>query len=551
MAMLLHRSRRRRTALAGLFAGLVASTAIACGGSLQPSPSPALRVSVSPIAASPIASSPIPASPIPASPVQSGQPILMSSENPADSSCGGDSHAGSAGRPDGWPVILGAFGQPPRIGPDGTSYLVQDMSLTAVDATGHEPRGWPVKLNIKPLDSTGYTPTGVEVGPDGTVYVTGGDTIEAFHPDGTRVSGWAYRASRIPYPAFVASMLPVSEGVYTDINAAEIVLLGKDGAPRPGWPVSLPGAADGSSSTRLLIGRDGTLYAEDQAAATIYAYGSDGALKPGWPLQGWAAMSFDPSGRIYVWKHRFAASAGARYSGPAIETQIGGLDATGRFYPGWPIKFDGPVSAPTFGPDGTVYLTRGTSYGPGSPGGSTASATILAFDPSGKARPGWPVSLPAGYWALGSSPAVSQAASDPPVVTPDGLVHAIAAAAESAGAPASQAVFAFLPNGHPAPGWPRVIGDGQLSNVLADAGGSGWLTAGSGINLVIDNRVVALQSDGTVAPGWPLARPCGAAPQLVESTPDGGLLVLWNAGAKPYDGTLEIRYRADGSVAGT
>ncbi len=25
----------------------------------------------------------------------------------------------------------------------------------------------------------------------------------------------------------------------------------------------------------------------------------------------------------------------------------------------------------------------------------------------------------------------------------------------------------------------------------------------------------------------------------------------WNAGAKPYDGTLEIRYRPDGSVAGT
>jgi hypothetical protein len=455
-------------------------------------------------------------------------------------------------------VILGAFGQVPRIGPGGTSYLVQDMSLTAVDATGHEPGGWPVKLNIKPIDSTGYTPTGVEVGPDGTVYVTGGDTIEAFHPDGTRVSGWPYRASRILYPAFVATLLPVAEGVYTDINAGEVVLLGKDGAPRPGWPVSLPGAADGSSSAQLLIGRDGTLYAEDQTADTIYAYGSYGALKPGWPLQGWAAMTFDPSGRIYVWKHRFAASASATYSGPAfgysgpaIETQIGGLDATGRFYPGWPMKFDGPVSPPTFGPDGTVYVTRGTSYGPGSPDGSTASATILAFDRTGNAKPGWPVSLPAGYWALGGSPAVSQAASDPPVVTPDGLVYAIAAAGDSAGAPASQAVFAFLPSGRPAPGWPRVIGDGQLSNVLADPGGSGWLTSGSGIYLVIDNRVVALQSDGTVAPGWPLTRPCGAAPQLVESTPDGGLLVLWNAGAKPYDGTLEIRYRADGSVAGT
>ncbi len=441
--------------------------------------------------------------------------------------------------------MLGDVSQPPRIGPDGTSYLVQDMNLVALDTTGHEPAGWPVKLSIAPLDSSGYTPTDVEVGPDGTVYVTGGDTIEAFHPDGTPVSGWPYRASRIPYPAFVAAVLPVAEGVYTDVNAGEVVLLGKDGAPRPGWPESLPSAADGSSSARLLIGPDGTLYAEDQAADTIYAYGSDGALKPGWPLHGWAAMTFDPSGRIYVWKHRFAAAAGARYSGPAIETQIGALDATGRFYPGWPIKFDGPVSRPTFGPDGTVYATGGTS------GQSKTSSTIvLAFDGSGNPRPGWPVSLPAGYRAQGSLPAVAQAAPDPPVVAPDGTVHVIAGVLDSAGPP-SESIFAFLPSGRPAPGWPRAIGPGQLSNVMADPAGSGWLTEGSDIYLVIDNRIVALQSDGTVAPGWPLSRPCDASPQWVEQTPDGGLLVLWNAGAKPYDGTLEIRYRPDGSVAGT
>lgn len=253
---------------------------------------------------------------------------------------------------------------------------------------------------------------------------------------------------------------------------------------------------------------------------------------------------------MYVWKHSFAASNGARYSGPAVETQMGAVDATGRFYPGWPMKFGGPASPPAFGPDGTVYVTRGTSYGPGYPKESGNSATILAFDRTGNAKPGWPVSLPTGYWVLGSEPAVSQAASDPPVVASDGFVYAIAAA-DSSSAAGNQALFAFLPNGRPTPGWPRVIGDGQLSNVLADPAGSGWLAAGSGIYLIVDNRIVALQSDATVAPGWPLSRPCGAAPQFVEPTADGGLLVVWNAGTKPYDGSVEIRYRADGSVADT
>jgi hypothetical protein len=99
------------------------------------------------------------------------------------------------------------------------------------------------------------------------------------------------------------------------------------------------------------------------------------------------------------------------------------------------------------------------------------------------------------------------------------------------------------------PGWPRSIGKGQLSNVFADPGGSGWLTAGSGIYLISDNRILKLQSDGTLAPGWPIGRPCGAAPAAVEQMPDGGVLVLWNDGDKPSGGVLEVQYRPDGSVA--
>jgi hypothetical protein len=473
----------------------------------------------------------------------------MLAAGPTDGPCaGGGGNAPAPGRPNGWPVVLGDLGVFPRIGLDGMSYLVEDMKLTAIDATGHEPAGWPIKLSFDPVDSSGYAPTDAEIGPDGTVYVAGGDRIEAFHPDGTPVSGWPYRARSIPYSGFVPAVLPVAEGVYTDANAGELTLLGKDGTPRPGWPVSLPGpSGPADPADRLLVGPDGTLYVEDHAADAIYAYGADGTLKPGWPLLGWSEITFDPSGRVYVWKHLLAASKGARYPGPAIETQIAAVDSAGRLYPGWPLKLDGPVSSPAFGPDGTVYATRGTSYGPGSPQGSGTSATLLAFDQAGNAKPGWPVSLPAAYWVLGSSPGVSQVSSDPPAVAPNGSVYVIAVKG-AATASAENVVFAVLQSGSPAPGWPRSLGAGQLSNVLSDPTGSGWLTAGNVISLVSDNRILGLRPDGTLAPGWPLSRPCGAATQWVERTPDGGLLVLWNAGAKPYDGTLAVRYRADGSV---
>jgi hypothetical protein len=442
------------------------------------------------------------------------------------------------------------MGQLPRIGLDGVAYVVEDMELTAIDATGHEPAGWPVKLNIDPVTDRGYAPTDVEIGSDGTIYVAGGDRIQAFHPDATPVSGWPYRARGIPYSGFVPALLPVAEGVYTDVNAGELTLLGKDGVARPGWPVPLPGASGAANaSVQLRTGPDGTLYLEYLAADAIYAYGSDGTLKPGWPLLGWSSMTFDPSGRMYVWKHLFDAAPGAIYPGPAIETDIAAVDSAGRLYPGWPLKLNGPVSSPAFGPDGTVYATRGTSYGPASPQATGTSATLLAFDQAGNVRPGWPVSLPAGYSVLGSEPPIYQAAPDPPAIGPDGTAYVIAVKDPATGS-GDNVVFAVLPNGRPAPGWPRGLGAAQLSNSLFNPAGYGWLTAGNVIHLISDNRILGLQSDGTVASGWPLSRPCGAGPQWVEPTPDGGLLVLWNAGAKPYDGNLEIRYRADGSVAG-
>jgi hypothetical protein len=529
--------------------GLVVSVAIGCGGDIRPSTRGTTAVSVAPTAGSTAGAS---ASAVATAPVQNWPPAQILAAGPTARPCAAGGKIPKPARPSGWPVALGADPQLGPTGPDGTSYFVQAMRLTAVDAAGHEPAGWPIKLGIPALDSSGYAPTAVAVGPDGTVYVTGGDRIEAYRPDGKPVPGWPYRADHIPYPAFLATLLPVADGVYTDINAGEITLLGKDGSPIPGWPVALPAAlADGSTSVQLRIGPDGTLYVVDGTGDAVYAYGSNGTPRPGWPLQGWAHMTFDPAGRMYVWNQISARPrrVGFGYSGPSIETDVAAVDGAGRLYPGWPLKLSGSVSPPTFGPDGTVYVTRGASRGPGSADASAAS-TLLAFDRTGNAKAGWPVSLPTGYGVLGSEPSVSQASADPPTIAPNGSIYVIAARDDAAGL-GDNVVFAVLPNGRPAPGWPLDIGSGQLSNVLADSAGSGWLAAGNLVYVVSDNRILGLQSDGTLAPGWPLSRPCGAATLWVAQTPDGGLLVLWNAGAKPYDGTLEIRYRADGSVAGS
>lgn len=482
-------------------------------------------------------------------------PLLSPVENPTASTCAETGDAGLSstpqpGRPDGWPVMLGDWAQFPVFGPDGTMYQVVDMKLVAIDATGHEPAGWPNALSIPPVSENGYAPTDVAIGPDGTVYVTGGNLIYAFHPDGTQVGGWPYRAPvNSECLACTASLLPVAQGLYTNIDPGKIALLGTNGVPMPGWPLSLPNVSD-PSSLELWTGPDGTLYVENRAASTIYAYDSDGALKPGWPLQGWSGMTFDPSGRIYVWKYKFGAPPGARYSGPAIETRIGALDPTGHYYSGWPMTFEGPVSQPVFAADGTVYMTRGTSYGPGSATPPSPGGTILAFDPNGKPKAGWPAYLPEGYWAMGSVPGVSQASSDPPTIGTDGTVYIIANPSDAT-PPTSAIIEAFNPLGELLPGWPRAVSSDQLSNAQAGGAGSGWLMAGQGgtVYVISDNRIVALRSDGPITQGWPLGRPCGQAPSLVEPAPDGGLLVIWNVGAKPYDGNMAIRYRPDGSVS--
>jgi hypothetical protein len=489
------------------------------------------------------------------SPSLSLMPLLPPAENPTASTCAetGDAALGPTpqpGRPSGWPVMLGDWAQVPVFGPSGTMYQVQDMKLVAIDATGHEPAGWPMPLSVPPVSDNGYAPTYVSVGPDGTVYVTGGNLIYAFHPDGTQVKGWPYRAPvNSECLACTAALVPVAQGLYTNIDPGKIELLGPSGVQLPGWPVSLPNVSD-SSNLQLWVGPDGTLYSEDRLAGTIYAYGADGAAKPGWPLQGWSGMTFDPSGRIYVWKYKFGAPPGARYSGPAIQTKIGALDPAGRFYTGWPMTFDGPVAQPVFAPDGTVYMTRGTSYGPGSATPPGPGGTILAFDPFGKPKPGWPASLPAGYWAVGSLPGVSQVSSDPPTIATDGTVYVMATPSDET-PPANAIIEAFNPQGQLLAGWPRAIPFDQLSNAQAGGAGSGWLMAGQGgtVYLISDNRILALRSGGPVTRGWPLARPCGQAPSLVEPSPDGGLLVIWDLGAKPYQGAMAIRYRPDGSIA--
>jgi hypothetical protein len=365
--------------------------------------------------------------------------------------------------PRGWPVSLASMEATGRLADDGTSYFIEGDYLVAVDGSGHERAGWP-----QPLGFRADLNTPVTFGADGTVYAWDENTVVAYRADGTRPAGWPYHA-----PA-IEEVLPVPRGVYVESEPSGsaacgderhvMTLIGTTGAVQSTWTLQGEIAA---------VGPDGTIYSGQ--AGSILAYASDGAVKPGWPATGWSNVSLDSSGHLFLWWWKFREMSGISMEGPgeALETKIAAVDQNGRPYAGWPVTIEGAASAPAFGPDGTVYVTRET-YASGS---SAASDSVLALDADGKSKPGWPVALPAGHSLLRSVPGVSASAPDPPHVGSDGTVYFGATTAE----PSSPGVLEALdPSGRLVPGFPCLIDWLSMSNMFAGPDPAGSQSAAPG-----------------------------------------------------------------------
>lgn len=396
-----------------------------------------------------------------------------------------------------------------RLADDGTSYFIEGGYLVAVDGSGREVAGWPQPLGLR-TDLN----TQMAFGSDGTVYVWDDSTVVSYRADGTRPAGWPY------HTATVEDVLPVPQGVYVESEPSGSAICGDES-----HLITLIGATGTGQSTWRLkgeiaaVGPDGTLYTSQ--GDSIFAYGSDGAVKPGWPATGWSNVSVDPSGRVYLSWWKLAETTGISMEGPgaALETRIAAVDQNGRPYAGWPITIEGAASEPTFGPDGTVYMTREVY----SSGSGTATDTVLALDASGRPQPGWPISLPAGDYLLRSIPGVSATAPDPPQVGSDGTVYFGAWAS----APGSSGILeAVDPSGLPKPGFPASIDWESTSNLFSGCG-SGWFAVGrTGLVFTTnDYSILAIGSDGKAASGWPVKAPAHTIIMAADPEPDGGLLV--------------------------
>ena len=290
------------------------------------------------------------------------------------------------------------------VGSDGTAYRTswhhtqEQTQLIAIDASGEGMPGWPVALG-----APGVWWSNVQLGFDGTLFVLGvPDSSEsparllAFAPDGSLRAGWPVsvpdQSDYLLGPqgtVVVWSLIDLAGELCQQPRRTVFTVLGADGRTLPGWPRGSKGYASSP-----VVDADGTVYYVS-ALGNVYAHDRAGEVKAGWPVAvpgasvwcGPTSPYLAPDGTIYILAHDVTA-----------------LSPDGRRRPGWPYRPAGdlklpcwPVGdtdgvpsphAPAFGPDGTVYLVvcHADTTGP--------RLEIIALDPQGQLKPGWPYRLP-------------------------------------------------------------------------------------------------------------------------------------------------------------
>jgi hypothetical protein len=156
---------------------------------------------------------------------------------------------------------------------------------------------------------------------------------------------------------------------------------------------------------------------------------------------------------------------------------------------GWPVTAVGPIwSQPTLAPNGTAYVVFEQ--------GRVGRAQVVALDPDGNMRPGWPYRAAAGESLVG------------PSVGADGTVW-VAAIPNAPGTPSR--VIALSPSGSVRPGWPVEVSgllstvppapgpDGSAYVVRGDAHGSAQLAGFAGSGRALPCFPVALDRRGEIS----------------------------------------------------
>jgi hypothetical protein len=439
---------------------------------------------------------------------------------------------------EGWPVELtdSYMGQV-LVGPDSTVYVDE---YDPIGPTGHLRTDW-----IRLPDGSYSSP--VAFGSDGAAYVPAWpspyeydgsadyDTVPlwSFDTKGKVRAGWP-----VDIPAD-AEVLPGPSGTVYILSPADsaITILGPNGALRATWTASMPGAICGH-----VIRPDGTLFlaaAPSMSAddCTIRVFTAAGQETTRSSAAGWSGLALAGDGTIVAWGYDLQP---AGYS--VAQTRIAIIGTDSLPLPGWPVTYEGTASGPAFGPDGTIYVTV--------LGLGTSPTRIAALDHGGVARPGWPVSLPAGYGAFQGA--------QPPVIGAGGTVHCAAVDRSGRGY-----VLGLDATGATVPGWPYQLPSAlpSFDDAQPTMYGSSEIpnpspmfvrgTTGSGLlYLVLEDRIVALNAEGKVAPGWPFV-PQGNSVvwSAALPAPDGGLIVVsMNVDEEGYGAMLLRRLTSAGKT---
>jgi hypothetical protein len=293
----------------------------------------------------------------------------------------GHGRVGWLALPDGTYVVPSAFGS------DGSFYGEADGELWAFGSDGQPRSGWPIDVAASSW----------AVSPSASVYLmewpTEGSTrVSILDQHAKPVSQWS-----IPKVLdYSCDYLIKADGTFwltypvddpSWWGACEIHAYSPAGKELASSPDHWSGFADGPGGVVVAWYYHFAAQSMDRPDQTrVAVLGLDGKPKPGWPitLDGSASPpAFGPDGSIYF---SLLADGGNR---------IAAFDEAGRARPGWPVTLTGApltLAAPGTEPDrpqspivgdGVVYLASQTD--------------VEAFDSGGKTLDGWPYTLPVAW----------------------------------------------------------------------------------------------------------------------------------------------------------
>ena len=486
---------------------------------------------------------------------------------PTDTPTDGPTPASTAGAltakgfPVKWQVPTSLIG----VGPDGTSYFSDGIDWHIVDSSGHE--------KARPQSDPGDGgPT--NVAEDGTLYALisapdGGSSVAAWNADGSL----RYHSEPGDYDWIVDG----PEGRLYTFGGGGLTVFDHNGSvvsranmnpgskcdTRSGWSVSATGGAALMCEPAIGLDQSGALIAslgglnsdtpvefsldDGESLGNIAIFDSKGHFVGFSPDQ-WNGFAFTPSGSIIALRFKFA---GQERMDPITETTVALLDSKGKVAPGWPVKFEAAASLPTTAPDGTIYMAVGSE--------ETSSGRILALGRDGKAKSGWPITLPVGTWPRGAQGTVAHYYPASPVLAWNGSVLEVVQHANKA-----DAIVGFGPDGSQLAGWPVTLPGNVTPLFVGQCIDWGCPTYspplfvakpdGALLYVHVGQSILAIQQNGDVAKGWPKAALTIAGHSDVyfnftfwKAMPDGGLITVQETDDESYDFPM-YRWRPDGSL---